>query len=368
MSAPHDETGTRDPAGFRPPMPAEAGPVPAPIDPPPMRIGREERERAQERLRDALADDVLTIVEFDDRLGAVLRARTQEELDALLADLPRRRPVQEPVRPTQGSSRLRRWIVAIMSGHEQRGRWRPDKPVNVIAIMGGAVVDLRDADTDDGEFVVDAYALMGRVDVIVPDDAEVDLGGFAFMGGRDNKVPVPRSPNGPLVRVNGYALMSGVVVRGAGKKDRQRYPVSPDRPERVWQRSADPRPVRPRILPKILGGLLAAGLILGPGRAAVTADEFVMFGGGEHVVTQAEIDDGEDVDVFVLFGGVDVVVPDGITAAEDVTAIFGGAGCDVPCSGDEEPDIVVDGFVGFGGAEILTETEHEREEREDAAD
>ena len=370
MDAPHTDGGTREDTGFRPLLPDEAGPVPATVPaPPPLRIGRAEREVAEGRLRRALDEDVLSINEFDDRLGAVLASRTQAELDALLADLPARirhcSKSPEPEPHTQSASRLRRWIVAVMSGHEQRGRWRPARPLNVVALMGGAVVDLRDAETDDGEFVVEAVAFMGGVDVIVPDNAEVDLGGFAFMGGRENKVPLPRSGDGPLVRVNGYALMGGVVVRTAKEKEHERFPASNQARERQWQRPpGPPMPAKPSVVGRVFGALLAVALILGPGRAMVTADEVVLFGGDEVQVTAARLEDGEDLDIFVMFGGMEVVVPDGTLVEEDVTAIFGGDDCESACAADGDAQLRVDGFVGFGGASILTETEFAQEERD----
>ena len=52
------------------------------------RIGHTERERALERLTTAYVEGRLEQPEFDDRADRAVRARTQDELTPLLADLP----------------------------------------------------------------------------------------------------------------------------------------------------------------------------------------------------------------------------------------------------------------------------------------
>jgi hypothetical protein len=69
-------------------------PVPAP------RIGDSERDQAAEYLREHLAQGRLDQFEFDERMTAALKARTQPELDTLFTDLPAPRPGQELVVPT----------------------------------------------------------------------------------------------------------------------------------------------------------------------------------------------------------------------------------------------------------------------------
>lgn len=64
-------------------------PVPAP------RIGDSERDQATEYLREHLAQGRLDQFEFDERMTAALKARTQPELDTLFTDLPAPRPGHE---------------------------------------------------------------------------------------------------------------------------------------------------------------------------------------------------------------------------------------------------------------------------------
>lgn len=56
--------------------------------PPPQRIGDAERDRAVSRLTEHLTAGRLDQLEFDDRMGRALAARTQADLDPLFTDLP----------------------------------------------------------------------------------------------------------------------------------------------------------------------------------------------------------------------------------------------------------------------------------------
>ena len=84
------------------PGPAYAGPAQAPAP----RASDADRDIAADILCAAVGDGRLTLDELDDRLGAALSARTITELAALIADLPGRRPVPPPARPSDPAGRL----------------------------------------------------------------------------------------------------------------------------------------------------------------------------------------------------------------------------------------------------------------------
>jgi hypothetical protein len=64
-----------------------------------LRASDADREHFAERLRHATAEGRLLAEELEDRLGAVFTARTYGELDAVVADLPRRSVEERPRRP-----------------------------------------------------------------------------------------------------------------------------------------------------------------------------------------------------------------------------------------------------------------------------
>jgi hypothetical protein len=62
-------------------------------------------------------------------------------------------------------------------------------------------------------------AVMGGIEITVPEGVEVDMTGFAFMGGRELKVAdVPVLPGSPVIRVRAYAVMGGIEVRSRPAK------------------------------------------------------------------------------------------------------------------------------------------------------
>lgn len=85
------------------------------------------------------------------------------------------------------------------------------------------------------------------------------------------------------------------------------------------------------------------------------ADLTAIFGGAELDLRDAEIGDRPArVNAVALFGGVDVVVPRDWNVRLDVIPVLGGATDDRPRSDatHEELDLVVTGFVAFGGISV----------------
>lgn len=188
------------------------------------RASHADREQVAERLRDAAGDGRLTLEELEERLDAAFAARTYGELDRLLVDLPEpdgRAPARAPAPRVRGAAvpervsgqEGRRWSVAIMSGCTRRGRWAVGDDHAAVAVMGGVDLDLRDAQLQSQKVVVRAFALMGGIDIVVPDDCVMDVSGLGLMGGFDHHDKAGPPPAGaPVVVVRGLALMGGVTV------------------------------------------------------------------------------------------------------------------------------------------------------------
>jgi hypothetical protein len=176
---------------------------------PELRVSDAEREATVVRLREAGGEGRLTLEELAERVEAADAARTRGDLDALTADLPAGLGSGMPLDVPR---KERRWIVAIMGGETRKGRWRPSRTTNAIAVMGGIEIDLREAELADGAEIL-AVPVMGAVSITVPEGVSVEMSGFALMGGNsgpDDKVlPLP---NSPIIRVRAFSLMGGVVV------------------------------------------------------------------------------------------------------------------------------------------------------------
>lgn len=182
------------------------------------RVGDRERQGVVDRLSAATADGLLTLDEMADAAGATYAALTRADLDAVVRPLNLPATTESPtpgpaVAPKRRAGR-RRWVVAVMSGEERKGRWRLRRRTGAFALMGGVVLDLRGAVLEADEVQIAAWAVMGSVTVIVPEGIPVESTGFVLMGGRSTKVEaVPLVPGAPVVRIRGYGMWGEINVR-----------------------------------------------------------------------------------------------------------------------------------------------------------
>ena len=185
--------------------------------PPSLRVSDAEREAAVVRLREAAGEGRLTFEELAERCELAYAARTDTELARLSDDLP---ATAAPV-PRSGvessTDEGTDWVLAVMGASERKGRWRVRNRTLVVALMGGVDLDLRQAELPAGDVAITAWAIMGGVDVRVPEGVRVELGGFALMGGNASQGAAgPPPPGAPVVRVRAFSVMGGVNVRRKG--------------------------------------------------------------------------------------------------------------------------------------------------------
>jgi len=196
-----------------------------------------EREAVADRLQRAAAEGRLTAEELDERLGVAYAARTRAELEPLTADLPSPAPARGdtpagPVVDRRGGGR--RWIVNVLGGGTQRGRWRAGRRMTVVSILGGGDVDLTEAIFEDDVLDLVFVDVLGGSDLTVPEGVRVESGGFVLLGGGDVELEGPRpSPDAPLVRVRRFGLLGGGDVRTSGARGRRRHGRPGHRPPRL---------------------------------------------------------------------------------------------------------------------------------------
>ncbi|HZD73406.1 MAG TPA: DUF1707 domain-containing protein [Actinomycetota bacterium] len=224
------DTAGQAPAPAQPPAeraaPAPGPPAPAPAPDATPRASDAERNHAIDRLRSAYVEGRLDQQEFDERSEAALKARTIGQLERLFDDLPdsfthgQVRPYGAAgpvVRPGQGGTRL---SLAVMSGVQRRGSWRVPVDSTAVAFMGGVELDLRTAVLSGPVTTITAVAFMGGIEIIVPPGIRVESSGFGFMGGWDNRASDDRlTPDAPVLRVRGVAIMGGVDIRTKEPRD-----------------------------------------------------------------------------------------------------------------------------------------------------
>jgi Domain of unknown function (DUF1707) len=171
-----------------------------------LRVSDAQREQAAVALREHCAEGRLTLEELSQRLDEAYRARTAGELEQALREL----PAEAAPRARRSA---KRFTVSIFGGVDRKGRWRVAQRSFVLTLFGGSDLDLRQAEIDSDVVTIWAFALVGGVDVRVPEGVEVDAGGFALLGGvGEHGADVPTRPGTPLVRVRSFALVGGADV------------------------------------------------------------------------------------------------------------------------------------------------------------
>lgn len=207
-------------------------PTPDPQRPlPSVRASDAEREATARALQESYSEGRLTLAEFDERTAAAYGARFRHELIELTHDLPVARrgldstleihAERAPVRRVTGGDGPAT-SIALMGGVERRGNWTLPAEHTALALMGGVEIDLRRAALQSHETVIRAFAIMGGIEILVPDDVHVEIDGIGVMGGfaeaagrwKPDARPVRQAPPGaPVVRITGLALMGGVEIR-----------------------------------------------------------------------------------------------------------------------------------------------------------
>ena len=218
-----------------------------------IRRAQETRERVIARLSDHFAHDALDVEEFERRVTVAQTSENPADIEALLADLPE---VAGPIAPVPAvvptvlpallpAERDRDTLYAIFGGIDRRGAWTVPRRMKIVAIMGGAHLDLREARFPPGVVELDVTAVMGGIEIVVPPGLAVQMHGSAIMGGFADvdRAPANPDPDAPLLRVRGLTMMGGVNVsmrlpgeseRGARRRERRAL-----RDERREQRLLD---------------------------------------------------------------------------------------------------------------------------------
>lgn len=193
-----------------------------PHDPSQMRISDADRQRVADVLRDAAGDGRLDLDELEERLELTWQAKTYGELVPITLDLQATGPVAPPTAaparrmppgvPAVGHNSS----TAIMGDCKRRGVWQVPEHHSAFSLMGSVTLDLREAILSSHDTQINASAIMGDVQILVPAHMHVVVDGTPIMGDygqAKDKVPAEVGPDSPTVRVRGMALMGSVQVK-----------------------------------------------------------------------------------------------------------------------------------------------------------
>lgn len=225
-------------------MAGEISPIPGPgeaADALRMLASDADRAKYADFLGNAFAEGRLTAEEYDERLTATMTARTYGDLLPVVTDLPMAgiampappgaSPVPAPTNlPGAGGwytqapvSDTAQTAVAIFGGSSRKGQWVVPSSTNAFALFGGVELDLTAAQFSAQNCEIMAVAVMGGVEITVPDGLNVEIDGIGIFGGFDQKAEGPGVPGAPTLRVRGVAFFGGVEV----KRKKRKLPALP---------------------------------------------------------------------------------------------------------------------------------------------
>lgn len=83
---------------------------------------------------------------------------------------------------------------------------------SLTAVFGGVKCDLRNA-VFEGDAVIRVCAIFGGIDILLPENADVNITVTQIFGGVSNKAHCKASENTPTVHLDGYCIFGGVDLK-----------------------------------------------------------------------------------------------------------------------------------------------------------
>ena len=202
-----------------------------------MRASDAERDATVERLSQATGEGRLTLDEFSQRMGQASTARTRAELDRLVTDLPASAdPAGRAV--GVGTHGGPSWHVTPVGGLNVFGPWRMGRHVIVLSLVGGARLDLSQAELAAPDVTLTKVSLVGGVRARIPRGIRVDASGMSLIGGTQVEGAPDPGPGAPTIHIRAFSVVGGIRIRRSGSGRRLLADQSRDLQGRLVERRA----------------------------------------------------------------------------------------------------------------------------------
>jgi predicted membrane protein len=100
----------------------------------------------------------------------------------------------------------------VFGGNERASTSQEFRGGRITAIMGGYELDLRQASMAGSEAAIEVLALMGGIEIKVPEDWRVIVNVSPLLGGFEDKTRKQPGPAAKTLVLNGHAIMGGVEI------------------------------------------------------------------------------------------------------------------------------------------------------------
>jgi hypothetical protein len=165
-----------------------------------------DRDIALALLREASVDGRLTLDDLAERAELVHRARTRDDVAAATAGLA---PAVPAPAPDEGTEVHR----AVLSSLVREGRWRLAPRNRFSAILGSVRLDLREAVLPGPVVEIEARAVLGSFELLVPEGVQVHVTGGAPLSSQDLRVEGTPREGAPLIRIHYSGALGSLAVR-----------------------------------------------------------------------------------------------------------------------------------------------------------
>jgi hypothetical protein len=202
------------------------------------RTTEEYRHAALDAVLTAYVHDKLTLQDYENRVDAIQKATTQDTIRVQVSDLPLSFAPLDSARPVatrdQAAGQEKpTFALCIMGERKLTGDWLKGRGVISMTVMGETRIDLRNTMLPPGILKIQAFAVMGEIDIHVPKGVPVRMNVVPFMGEAhmhrsaverndadrhssiaDTTGAAPGSPGVSVtIEISGLALMGSINVK-----------------------------------------------------------------------------------------------------------------------------------------------------------
>jgi hypothetical protein len=110
-------------------------------------------------------------------------------------------------------------LAAVMGGFKRRIESQNFRGGSLTAVLGGCDLDMRRAEIEGEEAVLEVFAFWGGIDLKVPETWTIVPQAMPIMGGIDDKTTPPRDGKGKRLIINGMLIMGGMQISNRPAND-----------------------------------------------------------------------------------------------------------------------------------------------------
>ena len=181
-----------------------------------LRISNADREQVLQHLQEAMAQGMITADELAERSDRALNAKTREDIDPLVADLPNA-TVAYPggALPTPITANDVMDLGATLGSTSRKGYWVVPRKLRVRSRLGSTELDFTEAQIDHPVVDVEIDVKGGSVEMRLPEGASASMDDVHVTAGSIEDHRKYREPMGrPHFNVTGTLSWGSLEIRG----------------------------------------------------------------------------------------------------------------------------------------------------------